>query len=239
MNSRAFVGGFVLAVGSVAFVCSAQAADLPPARMPPAVAPIAYAPPVYNWTGFYVGGNIGGGFADSQWSDPFGGPHNTFNDSGFIGGGQVGYNAQFNWFVLGVEGDFDWTNLKGSGTDSFGDSINTKTEWTSTATGRVGAAFDRLLVYGKGGIAFAQDRSTLNDVFGGSASTSQTRTGWTAGAGLEYALDRNWSAKVEYDYLGFGSQTLNLGTPALAGYTTNASLNVQEVKAGINYHFNW
>jgi outer membrane immunogenic protein len=239
MNSRAFVGGLVLAVGSVVFVCSAQAADLPPARMPPAVAPIAYAPPVYNWTGFYIGGNIGGGFADSRWSDPFGGPHNTFNDSGFIGGGQVGYNAQFNWLVLGVEGDFDWTNLKGSGTDSIGDSINTKTEWTSTATGRIGAAFDRLLVYGKGGVAFAQDRSTLNDVFGGSASTSQTRTGWTAGAGLEYALDRNWSAKVEYDYLGFGSQTLNLGTPALAGYATNASLNVQEVKAGINYHFNW
>jgi outer membrane immunogenic protein len=239
MNSRMFVGGIALAVGSVAFVCSAEAADLPPARMPPAVAPIAYAPPVYNWTGFYIGGNIGGGFADSRWSDPFGGPHNTFNDSGFIGGGQVGYNAQFNWLVLGVEGDFDWTNLKGSGTDSIGDSINTKTEWTSTATGRIGAAFDRLLVYGKGGVAFAQDRSTLNDVFGGSASTSQTRTGWTAGAGLEYALDRNWSAKVEYDYLGFGSQSLNLGTPALPGYTTNASLNVQEVKAGVNYHFNW
>jgi outer membrane immunogenic protein len=239
MNSRAFVGGFVLAVGSVAFVCSAQAADLPPARMPPAVAPVAYAPPVYNWTGFYIGGNIGGGFADSRWSDPFGGPHNTFNDSGFIGGGQVGYNAQFNWLVLGVEGDFDWGNLKGSGTDSIGDSINTKTDWTSTATGRIGAAFDRLLVYGKGGVAFAQDRSTLNDVFGGSASSSQTRTGWTAGAGLEYALDRNWSAKVEYDYLGFGSQNLNLATPALPAYTTNASLNVQEVKAGINYHFNW
>jgi outer membrane immunogenic protein len=239
MNSRALVGGFVLAVGSVAFVCSAEAADLPPARMPPAVAPVAYAPPVYNWTGFYIGGNIGGGFADSRWSDPFGGSHNTFSDDGFIGGGQVGYNAQFNWLVLGVEGDFDWTNLKGSGTDSIGDSINTKTEWTSTATGRIGAAFDRLLVYGKGGVAFAQDRSTLNDVFGGSASTSQTRTGWTAGAGLEYALDRNWSAKVEYDYLGFGSQTLNLATPALPAYATNASLNVQEVKAGINYHFNW
>jgi outer membrane immunogenic protein len=239
MNSRVFVGGFVLAVGSVAFICSAAAADLPPARMPAAVAPVAYAPPVYNWTGFYIGGNIGGGFADSRWSDPFGGSHNKFTDSGFLGGGQIGYNAQYNWLVLGVEGDFDWTNLKGSGTDSLGNSINTKTEWTSTATGRIGAAFDRLLVYGKGGVAFAHDHSALNDVFGGSASTSQTRTGWTAGAGLEYALDRNWSAKVEYDYLGFGSQTLNLATPALPTYASNASLNVQEVKAGINYHFNW
>jgi outer membrane immunogenic protein len=239
MNSRAFLGGFALAVSSVAFVYSAQAADLPPARMPAAVAPVAYAPPVYNWTGFYIGGNIGGGFANSSWSDPFGGGNNTFNKNGFIGGGQIGYNAQYNWLVVGVEGDFDWTGLKGSGTDSIGDAINTNTEWTSTATGRIGAAFDRLLVYGKGGVAFAHDHSTLNDVFGGSASTNLNRTGWTAGAGLEYALDRNWSAKLEYDYLGFGSQTLNLGTTALPAYASNASLNVQEVKAGINYRFNW
>ena len=238
MNSRAFVGSFALAAGTIACVVSAQAADLP-ARMPAAVAPIAYAPPVYNWTGFYIGGNIGGGFANSSWSDPFGLGTNNFNKNGFIGGGQIGYNAQYNWLVVGVEGDFDWAGLKASGTDSFGNSINTDTQWTSTATGRIGAAFDRLLVYGKGGVAFARDRSSLTDVFGGTASMSQTRTGWTAGAGLEYALDRNWSAKIEYDYLGFGNQTLSLATPTFPAYATNASLNVQEVKAGINYRFNW
>jgi outer membrane immunogenic protein len=236
MKLRVSVGGLVLAAGSVVCVCSAQAADLPMARAPAPVAPVAYAPPVYNWSGFYIGGNVGGGFADSRWSDPFTGATNTFNKDGFIGGGQIGANWQFNWLVLGVEGDFDWTGLKASGTDSVGDTINTNTQWTSTATGRVGAAFDRLLVYGKGGVAFAHDNSSMNDGFN-TATTSFMRTGWTGGAGLEYALSQNWTAKLEYDYLGFGSESLNLATPARTPYTTSASLDVQEVKVGINYKF--
>ena len=115
--------------------------------------------------------------------------------------------------------------------------INTETEWTSTATARIGAAFDRLLVYGKGGVAFAHDLSSLNDIAGGNASTNLTRVGWTAGAGLEYALGSNWSAKIEYDYLGFGSEALNLPTPTFPAYSSSASLNVQEVKAGLNFRF--
>jgi len=237
MTLRAYVGGFTLAAGTVACVCSVQAADLPVRQVPAPVAPIAYAPPIYNWSGFYVGGNIGGGFANSSWSDPFTGANDTFSKDGFLGGGQIGANAQFNWLVVGIEGDFDWTGLKGSGTDSMGNSINTETQWTSTVTGRIGAAFDRLLVYGKGGVAFADDKSSLTDIAGGTASTSQTRTGWTAGAGLEYALSENWTAKLEYDYLGFGSETLNLPTPTFPAYTSSASLNVQEVKVGINYKF--
>jgi outer membrane immunogenic protein len=237
MNSRALVGGFALAAGTVACVFSAQAADLPVRPAPAPMAPVVYAPQAYNWSGFYIGGNIGGGFADSSWSDPFSGGYNRFDKGGFIGGGQIGVNAQFNWLVVGVEGDFDWTGLTSSGSDSFRNAINNKTEWTSTATGRIGAAFDRLLVYGKGGVAFAHDNSSLSDVFGATASTSMTRTGWTAGAGLEYALDRNWSTKLEYDYLGFGAEALNLPTPAFPGYASNASLNVQEVKFGINYRF--
>jgi outer membrane immunogenic protein len=245
MNSRAFVGGVAFAAGIVVFTCgstfvgigSAQAADLPPARVPAAVAPVVYAPPVYNWSGFYVGGNLGAGFASSSWSDPFTGANNTFSKDGFIGGGQIGANWQINVLVLGIEGDFDWTGLKGSGHDSLANTINTDTQWTSTVTGRIGAAFDRLLVYGKGGVAFAHDNDSLNDTSGNTASTSLTRTGWTAGAGLEYAFAPNWTAKIEYDYLGFGNQTLNLPTPALPTYSTNASLNVQEVKAGINFKF--
>ncbi|MGB6288181.1 MAG: outer membrane protein [Xanthobacteraceae bacterium] len=237
MNSRAFVGGIVFAAGSLLCIFSAQAADLPPARRPAAVAPVAYAPPVYNWSGFYVGGNLGAGFADSSWTDPFTGAHNTFNKTGFIGGGQVGANWQINALVLGIEGHFDWTGLKGSGHDSVGNTINTNTQWTSTVTGRAGVAFDRLLVYGKGGVAFAHYNDSLNDIFGSTASASATRTGWTAGAGLEYAFAPNWSAKIEYDYLGFGSETLNLPTAGFSTYSSNASLNVQEVKAGINFKF--
>jgi outer membrane immunogenic protein len=230
---------------TLAFLCATfalggtvLAADLPPAA--PARAPAAYVPvaaPVYNWTGFYIGGNVGAGFANSSWTDFFGGSNDTFSRDGFIGGGQVGANVQFDALVLGIEGDFDWTGLKGSGQDSFGNTINTNTQWTSTVTGRVGAAFDRLLVYTKGGVAFAHDNDSLSDVFGGSASSDFTRTGWTAGAGLEYAFAPNWTARVEYDYLGFGNETVNLPTTAFPTYTSNASLNVQEVKAGINFKF--
>jgi outer membrane immunogenic protein len=237
MISRAYFGGISLAAGTVVSVCSAQAADLPVRPVPAPVAPVVYAPPVYNWSGFYIGGNVGGGFADSSWTDPFTGANNTFSKDGFIGGGQIGANVQFNWLVLGVEGDFDWTGLKGSGTDSEGNTINTNTQWTATATGRIGAAFDRLLVYGKGGVAFANDESSINLVPSGlSASTTFTRTGWTAGAGLEYALAQNWTAKIEYDYLGFGSESLDFGTATLPT-NPSASLNVQEVKAGINFKF--
>ena len=175
--------------------------------------------------------------ASSSWGDPFGGGNNNFNDWGFLGGAQVGANAQFNRLVLGLEGDFSWTNINNKGTDSIGDGLNTNLQWTSTVTGRVGAAFDRLLVYGKGGLALAEDQSTLTDFTGTSASNSLLRTGWTAGAGLEYAIDQNWSAKVEYDYLGFGSQAMNFTTPALGTVSSNTSLNVQEIKAGLNFRF--
>jgi outer membrane immunogenic protein len=239
MTSRALVGGLVLAACTALCIGSAAAADLPPAPKPAPVAPVAYAPEVYNWTGFYFGGHLGGGFAGSSWSDPFTGASDTFSKGGFLGGGQVGVNAQFNALVLGLEGDFSWTGLglNGSGTDSLGDAINTKTQWTSTVTGRIGAAFDRLLVYGKGGLALADDQSSLTDLGGNTASTTFMRTGWTAGAGLEYALDSNWSARLEYDYLGFGSQPLNFTTPLVGSVTSNASLNVQEVKAGLNFRF--
>lgn len=237
MTLRALVGGIALSAGTAVCVYSAVAADLPPAPTP--VAPVAYAPAaIYSWTGFYIGGNAGAGLSSSSWSDPFSGANNTFRSGvGFLGGGQIGANYQLNVLVLGVEGDVNWTGLKGSGADSIGDTLNTNTNWTSSVTGRVGAAFDRLLVYGKGGLALAGDRSSLTDLGGNSASTSFMRTGWTVGAGLEYGISKNWSAKIEYDYLSFGSQTLNFSTPLQPAYSTNASLNVQEIKAGVNFRF--
>jgi len=242
MILRGLVGGLVLAAGIVPCMAPARAADLPPAPpmapVPAPVAPIAYAPAVYNWTGFYIGGHLGGGYASSSWSDPFTGANNDFNSgAGFLGGAQVGANAQFNWLVVGLEGDFSGTILKGSGADSLGNAINTDTEWTSTVTGRIGAAFGRLLVYGKGGLALAEDKSTLTDLGNNSASTSFLRTGWTAGGGLEYAFNNNWSAKIEYDYLGLGSKDLTFSTPLLPSYSTSANLNVQEIKAGVNFRF--
>ncbi|MGB6567251.1 MAG: outer membrane beta-barrel protein, partial [Xanthobacteraceae bacterium] len=162
MKLRAFAGGLTLAAGTVACLCSAQAADLPMHPAPAPVAPVAYAPPVYNWSGFYIGGHIGGGFENSTWTDPLSGASASFSDSGFLGGAQVGVNTQFNWFVVGVEGDFSWTSMiKGTSTDTAGNIMTTSPQWTSTVTGRVGAAFDRLLVYGKAGVALAEDESTF------------------------------------------------------------------------------
>lgn len=241
MTLRAFAGGLLVAAatGLCLCLCAAQAADLPPAPKLAPVAPVAYAPEVYDWTGFYFGGHLGGGFSNSSWSDAFTGANDKFHSAGFLGGGQVGVNAQFNSLVLGLEGDFSWTGLglKGSGTDSLGSSINTTVDWTSTITGRIGVAFNRVLLYGKGGLALAQDDSTLTDLAGNSASTTLMRTGWTAGAGIEYAIDKNWSARLEYDYVGFGSQTLNFSTPLQPAYTSSANLNVQEIKAGLNFRF--
>ncbi len=241
MTVRAFAGGLALAVGAVLGVGPAGAADLTPAPATVPVAPVAYAPAaIFSWTGFYLGGELGGAFANSSWSDPFTGAVNSFHSTGFLGGGQIGANYQINRLVLGVEGDFDWTGgmgLKGSGLDSLGNSIGTSVNWTSTVTGRIGAAFDRLLLYGKGGVAFAQDQSSFTDLAGNSAGTTFTRTGWTVGAGLEYALSRNWSARIEYDYLGFGPQALNFITATPSSYSSSAYLNVQEVKAGLNFRF--
>ncbi|HMK70299.1 MAG TPA: outer membrane protein [Xanthobacteraceae bacterium] len=238
MTRRACLGGLASAAGMALCICAAAAADLPAAPRP-VTAPVAYAPEaIYNWSGFYIGGHLGGGFANSSWSDPFTGANNSFNGgAGFLGGGQVGANLQLNRLVLGVEGDFSWTGLRGVGLDSLGDRIRTNTNWTSTVTGRVGAAFDRLLVYGKGGVAFAQDQSAFTDLFGNGASSTFLRTGWTVGAGLEYAISKNWSARLEYDYLGFGAQTLNFTTPTTASYTSKAGLNVQEIKAGLDFRF--
>jgi outer membrane immunogenic protein len=240
MSSRAFIGGLVFAAGTAVSICSAAAADLPVRPAPAPAAPVTYGAPAYNWTGFYVGGHIGGAYGASSWSDPLTGGSNTSNSWGFLGGGQVGGNVQFNSLVLGVEGDFSWLGgmgLNNKTTDSIGNALSTKPNWTSTVTGRIGAAFDRLLIYGKGGLALAQDESSLTDLGGNVASTTLTRTGWTAGAGLEYALDNNWSARIEYDYLGFGNQALNFSTPLSPSYSTNANLNIQEVKAGLDFKF--
>jgi outer membrane immunogenic protein len=234
---RAFACSLVVTAGGAFCAGAAAAADLPLARSP--VAPVASASAaIYTWTGFYIGGQTGAGFGRSSWSDPITGGNNIFGSgAGFVAGGQIGANYQWNVLVLGVEGDFNWAGLKGNGGDFLGDTISTDTQWTSTVAGRVGAAFNRLLIYGKGGAAFARDRSTFTDLAGNSASSAFMRTGWTAGVGLEYGITNDWSAKIEYDYLSFGAQPLNFATATPTTYASSATLNVQEVKAGVNFHF--
>ena len=119
MTLRAYAAGIALAASTAFSVCSAAAADLPVRPAPAPMAPVAYAPAaIYNWTGLYIGGQLGAGFGNSSWTDPLTGAKNNFNSgAGFLGGAQVGGNFQFNMLVVGVEGDFNWSSLKGSGTD--------------------------------------------------------------------------------------------------------------------------
>ncbi|WP_159726110.1 outer membrane protein [Methylosinus sp. Ce-a6] len=199
-----------LAVAAALSAGAAHAADLPYRKDAPVFAP---PPPVFSWTGAYVGLNIGGGFkADNS----FGAAGDV---SGVVGGGQIGYNYQISpLFVVGLETDFQGTSLRSSGFLN----PNVSLPWFGTVRGRVGLALldSQLLVYGTGGFAYGE----LNTPFG-----SDTRTGWTAGGGVEWAFLPNWSAKVEYLYTDLERDGFAIG-PQRAKFHT--------VRAGINYHFN-
>jgi outer membrane immunogenic protein len=213
----------------------ASAADLP-ARMP-TKAP-AYVP-MYNWTGFYLGGHIGGIWSRTDLSDPtglgFAAPGSSFSDngSGFLGGVQGGYNWQAGNWVFGIQGDASWTGLSATTTTPLAPavSLNDKVDWLATATGRLGYAWNNVLLYGKGGAAWVHNNYSASG--GVVASGGSTRTGWTAGGGLEYGFARNWTGFVEYDYIGLGSNTVTLSGAVPVGVKQNLSL----VKAGLNYRF--
>lgn len=213
-------------------------------------APLAPVAPAFSWTGFYIGANLGAGWNQGNLSDSSGfysGGAN--NNATFLGGGQVGANYQINNIVLGVEGDFDWfanNNNSGSGTTTDGSTIisgSNNGRWLTTLTGRLGVAVDRLLFYGKGGGAWVGSNNlTLLDVPSGASVSfsNNNNTGWVAGGGVEWAFIQNWTAKVEYDYVGLNSYSLTVP----AGFTlagdvfSTGNRNIQTVTVGINYHFN-
>jgi outer membrane immunogenic protein len=226
---------FLLA--TVAFVAlgatvPALAADLPARTRTYTKAP-AYAAPIYNWTGFYIGGHIGGAFAGS----------NSLGDSSrFLGGVQGGYDYQFapNW-VLGVEAQYSWMSSNNNGVLFPGGTLVTSnSDQLGSVTGRLGYTWGPALLYGKGGYAW-KDGNSVNVSNGGLPVAFTTdgshRDGFTVGAGLEYMFAQNWSAKIEYMYYNFGSTTFTSGPPAIVGTRFNSDEHT--VKAGINYRFNW
>jgi opacity protein-like surface antigen/outer membrane protease len=215
-----------------------------------------------DWTGFYIGGHIGGGYSADRWSDPFastvgaGGFTNVagFGDAvdatGPLGGGQFGANWQTGPWVLGVEADASVADIKGqvscfTGTGGLlcGRQINA----LGTYTGRIGYAWDRSLAYVKAGGAWID---TTYSVFGntsaltlGIGSTTLQTGGWTVGAGLEYAITNQWTTFAEYDHIGLPST--NVGFPAVALQTVATGNNspiavsqsVDLFKLGVNYKF--
>ena len=228
----------------------ASAADLPMKAPPP-----VYAPQIFTWTGFYIGGNIGAAWTRSEWQDTlFDLDWGRTNDARFIGGGQIGVNYAFGGgsnFVIGAEADFDWVgNHNGNGVTVVGPlghgfNVVSNDTWITTFAARIGFAADRALFYGKfGGGWVGNNGFTVTDLTTGGAftSSSNTASGWLVGAGIEYAFTNNWTVKLEYDYLGLPSRTFVVtGTviPALAGDTITSNHNVQELKLGVNYLFNF
>ena len=220
-----FVGLSLLALdGSVA------AADLP------LKAPVRKT--VYDWTGFYIGGHIGyGGGSYGPDTNPLPNqgvflPHSL---TGLIGGYQVGYNKQFsNHLVLGFEADASFA----SAVDSpalISAPFNTAIDYVGTARGRIGYAFGRWLPYVTGGFAWGHTHVNINSDTGSILfSPGQSQQGWTAGAGVEFAVSGNWSAKLEYDYIDLSRRMYGLGGFGLPDI--NVDPNIHLVKLGLNYH---
>ena len=165
----------------------------------PAKAPAYFEAP-YNWTGFYVGINGGGGWGRSTWSNPAGTAGRSITSGGLVGG-TLGYNYQIGQTVFGLEGDVDWSNIRGS-RDGLcaGTTCETRNDWLGTARGRIGYAFDRFMPYITGGAAFGDIKATP----AGFGTTTTTKTGWTVGGGVEFAIAGPWTAKVEYLYVDLG-----------------------------------
>jgi opacity protein-like surface antigen len=206
------------------FIASALAADLP-TKAPVNKTPIAA--PTYNWSGFYVGANFGGGWTNGSLNIPGNNLYDGLTE--FIGGVQAGYNFQVDHLLFGVEGDVDWASFNHPTlpVPTLG-SVNQ--HWMSTVAGRVGLVNDRWLVFAKLGGGWVQSNATVN-VAGPSWSGSNTNGGWLLGGGIEYGFKPHWTVKLEYDYLALSNWT-SATVPAV---TLNRDL--QMIKAGINYKF--
>jgi outer membrane immunogenic protein len=277
---RLLLATTALTLGGHAF-----AADIR-ARMPLKAPPPAAA---YSWTGCHLGGNVGAGWGHVSLKDPnnvlgpgigFFAPTGSGVDfgegAGVLGGGQLGCDYQFatNW-VIGLAGDFSWADIEGNSTDPYafagGDpffggkagtpaTLRDKTQWLATATGRAGYAWDRWMLYGKGGVAFQHSSVTIQNIagwgtpgslcFSGAAfaacnpSGTDNHVGWTVGVGATYAFAANWSAGIEYDHYGFGTHTVTLNAPNVFPFTSpsapvQVSQRIDAIKFVLDYHFGW
>jgi outer membrane immunogenic protein len=224
-----------LAAAIVAFAAPAVAADMPartyskaPAYTAPAV--------VYNWTGFYIGGHVGGAFAGDNSLQS--------SDARFLGGVQGGFDYQFhpNW-VIGAEAQYSW--LTGGNGNSIlfpGGTLVTgsNTDQLGSVTGRLGYTWGPALLYGKGGYAWRDNNNIGVSIAGAPqpfATSGNRKDGYTVGAGLEYMFAPNWSAKAEYQYYNFGNTTIAAGPADVVGARFRDDEHT--VKVGLNYRFGW
>ena len=202
-------------------VASASAADIQRRAMP-AKAPAYVATPVYSWTGPYAGLFGGYGWGSSSFSAPL--STGSFNLSGGVVGGTLGYNYQMGSAVLGLETDLGWSNIRGS-TVCGGLTCGTRNNWLGTTRVRLGYAADRFMPYVTGGAAYGNIKTSVT----GFSDASSTKLGWTLGGGIEAAIAGPWTAKVEYLYVDLGSGA------TIAGSDARFKTNI--VRAGLNYRF--
>jgi outer membrane immunogenic protein len=215
-------------VFAAAMATAALAADLP---RPSYKAPV-YSEPGFSWTGFYVGLNGGYGFGTSSWSEPIsGGTTGNFNVRGPLAGGTIGYNMQTGAWVWGVEGDFDYSWIKGTGNGACIGGCETRLTWLATGRGRIGYAWDRWLPFITGGAAYGDIKMTPPP---NGTSESKGKLGWTAGVGVEYAFLGNWSAKFEYLYVDLGTTTCGA---ASCGSDIDVKFKTNLARLGVNYRF--
>ncbi|MGH6837859.1 MAG: outer membrane protein [Methylocella sp.] len=237
--------------GAIALTGSAaMAADLAP-------------PPVFTWTGVYLGGQVGyawGTDNESLFANNatkfFSGTLDS-NPQGVIGGAHAGYNLQINQWVLGLEGSVDGTSLTKTVAPTFSGNIPAVTSISEESSsdiqgsvrGRLGVAFDRVLLYATGGVAFGGFNTNFANgsklaflPVGATSSFSNTRVGWTVGGGIEYALTNNWLVRAEYRYTDFGrfadapfKDSFTLGWVA----TTSHRITQNQVEAGFSYKFDF
>jgi outer membrane immunogenic protein len=222
-----------VAFAAFGFAASANAADMPVKAAKP-VAPLAY-----RWTGLYVG--LQGGYAWGSSIQTYNaGSTDRYDISGWEGGGTLGYNWQVDpQWVFGVETDISGAHISGSGATmpsyGCGTICSTTVNAFGTLRGRIGYAFNNILVYGTGGLAYASIESDLDD-----GTKTNWRAGWTAGGGVEYGFAPNWSAKLEYLYASFGSFVWTNETNAnysCLGIACSTDARFSVVRAGLNYRF--
>jgi outer membrane immunogenic protein len=262
-------GGLAIVILAASRAFAADPPLRPTYKAPLYKAPVLQAP---TWTGFYVGANAGYGFGNQSVNatgDSATGGQAAINagaipatlasrPSGFVGGGQIGFNYQINQIVLGIEADGQGADIRDHQTVTtnvaalnflqFTTDAQQKVDFFGTVRGRVGfTPISPLLVYATGGLAYgdvAISGSVTNPGcvgFCGSTSSSSLQTGWTAGGGFEYAFTPNWSGKVEYLYYDLGTLSQRIIDPRFAGAFIDQTVAFKGniVRAGVNYKFNW
>jgi len=235
---RNFLKSF-LAAACCCGATGAIAADLGLPAAPPAPF-VAPTPPL--WTGFYVGINGGGAW------DPTGGYNTNCGSActsaqttlaGAAGGLQLGYNYQFGVMVLGAEADFSASSLRGSYPALDGiDTLTTGVDYFGTLTGKLGVAFGRLLIYGKGGAAWTHTNNSDFDTLENQTFTANYwQMGWTVGGGGEYALSPNWSVRLEYAFIDTPNKSTTFTSPSPLFFTAVMHQQISLLSAGVNYRF--